>query len=240
MNRRIYIISKISNTMMSSITISQTCTVKDRFIELWHRLGGNNANQEYKLLEEQYSQKHRKYHNLNHIKEVLEEFDKVRHLAENPNAIELAILYHDIIYYPKRSDNEIRSAIFLQKVASRSKIEKHIIITACNIILATNYNINPKTVDQKIISDCDLASLGKSWKKFYKNSKNIKQEYSELKFEEYTTNRIKLMKEFLKNKQIYNTKDMRKLYESQARKNLNLSINILECELWSQRNYRPK
>jgi predicted metal-dependent HD superfamily phosphohydrolase len=57
-----------------------------------------------------YSEPHRHYHNVQHIEECLREFEFGQHLAADPAAVELAILFHDAIYDPRRSDNEEQSA----------------------------------------------------------------------------------------------------------------------------------
>jgi predicted metal-dependent HD superfamily phosphohydrolase len=42
-----------------------------------------------------YSEPHRKYHTLQHLAECLAHFEAVRHLAEHPGEIEIALWFHD-------------------------------------------------------------------------------------------------------------------------------------------------
>jgi predicted metal-dependent HD superfamily phosphohydrolase len=45
-----------------------------------------------------YCEPQRHYHTLQHLEECFAHFDKVRHLANNPAAIELALWFHDSVY----------------------------------------------------------------------------------------------------------------------------------------------
>ena len=57
-----------------------------------------------------YSAKSRHYHDMNHICGMCDCWDLFKHKLKNPDEIFMAIIYHDIIYKPTRSDNEEKSA----------------------------------------------------------------------------------------------------------------------------------
>lgn len=57
-----------------------------------------------------YSEPHRHYHNFHHIADSLAEFDRARHLAREPLAVELAIWFHDTVYDTRAGNNEEQSA----------------------------------------------------------------------------------------------------------------------------------
>lgn len=80
-----------------------------------------------------YSKPSRVYHTLPHIVHCFLEFDSVKHFLKNPEAVELAIWFHDIVYetslelYPF---NEERSVGFLleffrNKYERQAKINLH-------------------------------------------------------------------------------------------------------------------
>jgi len=209
-----------------------------RFSNLWNELNAKNAEYEYALLKENYSTPKRYYHTLeNHIQKVLFEFDNVKHLATNPKAIELAIWYHDAICYPKRMDNEERSAELLLSLEIRSGINSQVIQESYRLVLATkhdrlntNYGFLPLSMDEQIIIDCDLASLGKSEKEFAENNFKVWKEYSNVPKEIYAEKRIEILQEFLNRKTIYNLNFFKDRYERQARINLTKTINNLKKE----------
>src|SRR5689334_9923752 len=60
----------------------------------------------------------RKFHNIGHIDDCLERFDDVRRHLEDPDAVELALWFHDAVYVPGDATNERRSAeLFLSHAA---------------------------------------------------------------------------------------------------------------------------
>jgi len=63
-----------------------------------------------------YQEPIRHYHNLDHIRHCLGEFDLFRNLSRDPDALETAIWFHDAVYDPTRDDNEARSADLARKV----------------------------------------------------------------------------------------------------------------------------
>src|SRR4051794_10155353 len=64
----------------------------------------------YEQLISAYTDKSRHYHSLDHIIECLREFDNVRDQADDPDAVETAIWFHDAVYDGQRHDNEEKSA----------------------------------------------------------------------------------------------------------------------------------
>lgn len=70
----------------------------------------------FTLVEKHYSEEHRSYHTMDHLKELYGHFDINKHLVhEKYHPIVLgAIIFHDIIYYPAARDNELQSANFFR------------------------------------------------------------------------------------------------------------------------------
>lgn len=67
-------------------------TQEQRWTTLWKHLGAQgDASVAYNDLVARYSEPHRAYHTLEHIGHCLDELEQVRHLAINPDAVELAL-----------------------------------------------------------------------------------------------------------------------------------------------------
>jgi predicted metal-dependent HD superfamily phosphohydrolase len=151
---------------------------------------------------------------------MLSEFDSIKYLAKNPEAVELAIWYHDIENYPWCKDNEKRSVQILLGLKDRAGIADKVLDYAKNLIMITEYVQEPITVDEQLIVDCDIASFGKSSIEFEISNSNIRKEYSFVDLSRYTKGRQDILKRFFDKKRIYYTDEMHDKYEIQARKNI--------------------
>src|SRR5258708_252314 len=85
--------------------------LRARWAELWRRLvAAPQGVPEVNELFAAYDAPARSYHNMRHIQQCLEEFDAHLGMAQSPDAVEVAIWFHDVVYDPKRHDNEERAA----------------------------------------------------------------------------------------------------------------------------------
>ena len=167
-------------------------------------------------LRERYAEPHRHYHNQAHIDAVLAEFATVRHLAEHPDEVELAIWFHDLIYDPRASDNEAKSAEFAIARLTPLGIPTDRIAA---IIMATATH-EAVTIDEQLMVDCDLAILAADSARFAAYDAAIRQEYAWVPEEQYTPARAAVLRRFLDRPHIYHSAHFRERYESRARANL--------------------
>ena len=83
-------------------------------LERWHKLmrglGAPESNDVYTELVSAYSEIHRRYHVVQHVEDCLIQFDGAAEIANEPDEVELALWFHDAVYKPTSSDNELKSA----------------------------------------------------------------------------------------------------------------------------------
>jgi len=182
----------------------------------------------YVSLQIRYSEPHRAYHNLKHIKSMLDNFDSVRQTAEAPDALEWAIWCHDVVYDPQRKDNEELSAIESNRLTRASGLSQDFADLAASLIMATAAH-EPKTRDEALIVDLDLAILGAPEPDFDAYEGQIRSEYSWVPEQDYRVGRSKVLQTFLDRDQIYTTQPFHHL-EQAARSNLKRSLAALEVE----------
>lgn len=74
---------------------------------------------------ENYNEPHRYYHNVNHVQSMLKEVDELRRDLDvhEIGILTRAIVYHDVIYDPRRQDNEERSVEFMRQHCSFMEME---------------------------------------------------------------------------------------------------------------------
>jgi predicted metal-dependent HD superfamily phosphohydrolase len=176
---------------------------------------------------EKYSEKHRAYHNLSHIKALLSQAEIYKEKFEDFESIQLSIWFHDVIYNPKKFDNESESAKIATEFLSKLCVPKDKIEKIGAMISATaKHNSNGLNSDGKLFLDLDLAILGQNRETYQNYSKAIRKEYSFVPWFFYKRSRRKILERFLEREILYFTKEIHKTYETQAR--LNLSNEIKE------------
>ena len=206
-------------------------TDKNKFLDLWQRIDAKGDGLlVFQKLKELYSEPQRKYHNANHIHQCLEQFEYARHLPNDSEAVEMAIWFHDAIYEPKASNNEMRSAKFALNVLRLARLSDWFNMTVYALIMHTRHLTQPQKTDAQVLVDIDLSSLGKPWKEFLKDSQNIRQEYSFISNEIFYPERAKILRRFLKRPAIYLRQFFHEKYEEQARENLKRWIREFGCQ----------
>lgn len=197
----------------------------DRWLLLWKRIEAKGDPKEiYNKLVTLYSEPHRVYHNLSHIEHCLNELGQASHLLEHPDAVEMALWFHDAIYNTKTNDNEEKSAELACQILKKAGLSDAFTQKVCGLILATTHEIVPSGIDAQVMTDIDLSSLGKPKKEFDSNSLKIRKEYAWVPEEQFKNGRAAILLKFLKRPTIYSTSFFRQKYEYRARKNLIRSI----------------
>lgn len=192
----------------------------------WHALLGhytsdeNELNKLFESMVRHYSEKGRYYHNLSHIKALLESSDSISDI-ENRAAVRLAIWFHDVIYETAKSDNEEKSAEMAVSALSKFSAPANIIEAVRDMILATKtHAADSLTKDAKIFLDLDLLILGTREEIYKAYSEAIRKEYSWVADPLYRNGRRKILESFLARKSIYFTEDLATRYDMQARHNI--------------------
>jgi predicted metal-dependent HD superfamily phosphohydrolase len=219
-----------SRTGIQKVERSQTVKVpgQEQWFALWQRAGlRGDAPGCFERLMDLYSQPHRAYHNGRHIADCLQEFDSAKHLAENVNAVELAIWFHDAIYDPRATDNEERSAELAAECLVKAEATSHLVRQVRELVLATKHTRVPANEDEKLLVDVDLSILGQSEERFAEYEAQIRQEYVWVPREVFNSKRAEILEQFLARPTIFSTEWLQAKYEEQARRNIEASIRNL-------------
>ena len=185
----------------------------------------NEIQQKWLDLEKAYSKKSRHYHNLTHLKEMMESFEIYRNKLQYPNEILFSIFYHDYIYKSSKKDNELKSAKFAQEILTgNSNLNQQLVFDA---ICATQQHLHNKIQDINWLIDFDLKILAKDWEDYKTYFEQIRKEYRIYPDFLYKPGRAKALKHFLENEFIFQTEEFRGLYEEKARTNIEKEISLL-------------
>lgn len=180
------------------------------------------------MLQEKYSEKSRFYHNLSHVKALLQSLESFKHKIQDPHAIRFSMWFHDVVYDTTRNDNEEESARLAAEMLGKLHASLTTIEMVRDLILATKgHRGKDLSEDAKLFLDLDLAILGTREETYKKYSKAIRAEYAWVPELVYRTRRSEILKSFLDRERIYFTDEMRTRFEEQARKNMICEIKSL-------------
>ena len=140
------------------------------------------------------------------------------------NTLLFSIFYHDIIYNPKRSDNELKSAQLASDRLNRLGLTNDQINKCYEQISATKEHINGAKIDTNFLVDFDLAILEDEPEKYIEYTKRIRKEYAIYPDLMYNKGRRKVLRRFLKMDRIFKTNEFKENLEERARENLRTEL----------------
>ncbi|WP_457417847.1 HD domain-containing protein [Roseateles sp. P5_E7] len=193
----------------------------------WRALGAAPSDSLHTELLDRYAERHRAYHSQQHLAECLALFDELRHLAERPAEIEIALWFHDAIYDVHRHDNEVRSADW----ARDALLDAGAAVDAADrveaLVLATRHSAAPATPDEQLLVDIDLAILGAAPARFAEYEAQIGVEYAHVPPAVFNEKRGAILAGFLARPALYGTPALGARLEAAARANLQAAIDSL-------------
>ncbi len=198
---------------------------------IWMKLCGTYTTDTHKAhhlwdeLQAAYGEKHRHYHNSDHLNHLLVELDGVRSMIRNWDAVLWALFYHDAVYRVARNDNEERSAALAATRMKDMGVAAAVIEKCTAIILATWAHEPHTDEDVNLFTDADLAILGASPELYTAYAHQVRREYSIYPDLLYRPGRKKVLQHFLDMQRIFKTEYFHSRYEQQARTNLSYELN---------------
>lgn len=198
-----------------------------RWSALCQRLGCPRSEGWWEVLERAYSEPHRHYHTAGHVDECLDLFDETTERPEHPDEVELGIWLHDVVYAPRRDDNEERSAEIAGQWLQSCGADAEVLARVRDLILATRHAEAPATHDQALLQDIDLGILGASSERFVEYEAQIRREYRWVPGFVFRARRSEVLRSFVDRKSVYRTAWFRRHREAAARRNLSWAIDRL-------------
>ncbi|CZR63146.1 uncharacterized protein PAC_13043 [Phialocephala subalpina] len=182
-----------------------------------------------------YSEPQRKYHTTSHINSMLRCLSTSSSHSNNPTALKLFILFHDIVYDPQRHDNELQSIVVFETFADELSIPQDMHKTVDRYIKATiSHTIDPSDEpdeDLKLCLDFDLEVLSREEAEYRLYSSQIREEYRHFGEQEYAEGRVAVLEKFLGRERLFFTDEFYEKFEERARRNLQFEIKELRAKL---------
>jgi len=206
--------------------------LRSRFVTLWKRcrlIDGDGADPGpvWNGLLASYSEVHRHYHGICHLEHCLEQHDLASDRMDDPDAVEMAIWFHDIILEPQAPDNEQRSAELFQRVAAGA-FDREFIGRVIALIMATTHREAPLTPDEAVMVDIDLSSFGLPWEGYLRDTLALRRENPQLPDARYYRAHRGFLDALRGRTRIFFTDFFYRRYETGARDNIDRYLGKLD------------
>jgi predicted metal-dependent HD superfamily phosphohydrolase len=171
----------------------------------------------------------RGYHGWSHPLALLALHAEVEPLLRDPEAVRCAILLHDAIYEPRRTDNEGRSAVLAARMLG-GLVPDDTLARTVRLIEATARHAIPadlpcdEAADMALFLDMDLSILGASPSAFDAYEAGVRHEYRDVPEAAFRKGRAAILEGFLARDALYLSDWGRARFEGAARENLKRSI----------------
>ena len=200
-------------------------TLDEAWQQVWQTLAPNQAMPDLQTVLNAYAQPQRHYHTTQNLQECLLWWQRCQNHMQAPAEVALALFYHDIVYDPKRSDNELQSAntmlAHLQAYlpeASTERIYRWILATAHHGQQTTLSDADD--ADLKWVLDIDLGILSADAERFQEYERQIRMEYRHVPLLIYRCKRRQILRDFAQTEYLYHTDYFRQQLEKVAKANL--------------------
>jgi predicted metal-dependent HD superfamily phosphohydrolase len=167
-----------------------------------------------------YTEPHRHYHTLEHLGEM---FRVVARLpVANPQAVQLAVWFHDVVYDPRAKDNEDQSAVRVAEWLAPLGVPPDVLARVAELVRATAHLAADagSDADTDALLDADLAILAAAEHRYQRYAADIRREYAWVPEDAYRTGRLAVLESFLARPRLFRTELMFAEGEAAARRNL--------------------
>ena len=139
-----------------------------------------------------------------------------------------AIWMHDVIYDPRRSDNEARSADFSRELLASLGAPDHFVGEVARLVMSTAHHAPDEgDVNGQVLADADLAILGAPADRYGRYVREVRAEYAHVSEDDWRTGRAAVVKTFLDRRHLFHARSLREAREAQARDNLRTELVAL-------------
>ena len=195
----------------------------------WQGIGARSAGTElHHRLVAAWSEKHRHYHTLQHLRECFEHLEAVRAQARHSAEIAIALWFHDAVYDPQREDNEARSADWARASALDDGVPQATAQRLHGMVMATVEHLPQEDADTQLLLDIDLSILGAGPARFAQSNEQIRREYAHVAEPEWRVGRRRVLCGFLERPRLYGTEGFHATLEARARENIARELAALQ------------
>ncbi len=203
------------------------CLQWERFRALWKRCGAPvDPSPVFEDLWCRYCEPHRIYHTSTHLVHCFQQLDLAYALIQDPDAVEMALWFHDAIYTPGSSENETESAELFVR-AAEDHFRPSFVREVYELIIVTAHKELAQECNKQFVADIDLSSLGVDWEEFLRDTRALREEHADSSDAVYYVAHANFLNSILQRPRIFGTDFFYGRYEQRARENITRVLAVL-------------
>ena len=198
----------------------------DDLLERWRALTGDEVSGQELLT--RWSEPHRRYHDVDHLRSVLHIVDQLAGDAVDPDAVRLAAWFHDAVYSGRPGDDERTSAELAASILPALGVEAEKVAEVVRLVELTATH-EPAAADRNgaVLCDADLAVLGADPDAYATYAAAVREEYQDVPDEKFRAGRIAVLERFASRDPLFHTTTARSRWEQTARRNIDTELSLL-------------
>jgi predicted metal-dependent HD superfamily phosphohydrolase len=199
--------------------------------DAWAALAGDSptSRTEWAAVVAAWSEPHRRYHDLAHLAAVLGIVGELAGAAADPDAVRLAAWYHDVVYDPRRGDNEEVSAA-RARAGLRGLVDDDRLAEVERLVLLTaGHDPAPGDANGAVLCDADLAVLASPPESYATYASAVREEYGHLSDEVFAAGRAEVLEQLLALPALYRLPAVAESWTARARANLAAELSLLRA-----------
>lgn len=176
-----------------------------------------------------WAQPHRRYHDLEHLGEVLDAVDGLADDAADPAVVRLAAWFHDAVYDGRPGDDEEASAVLAERVlASLGVPADRAGRVAALVRMTAAHSPTDDDADAAVLSDADLAILAAPPERYARYAAAVRAEYAHVPDDAFRAGRAAVLRGLVVAPHLFRTAHGRAQWEHAARANVAAELATLE------------
>ena len=177
-----------------------------------------------------WSEPQRHYHDQRHLRECLTLWARWCEYSLRAGEVAIALWFHDAIYDPQGSNNELNSAAWAARSLVRAGADSDTAQRVHDLVMATQHDAPAalgSSPDAQLLVDIDLSILGSPPDRFERYDQDVRKEYAWVPGFRYQEARAQVLRRFLARPRLYRGEHAISLLEAQARINLAAALSRL-------------
>ena len=145
---------------------------------------------------------------------------------QDPDAVEMALWFHDAIFIPRSSENEKESAELFVRAAG-DHFRPSFVRKVYELILVTAHKELTQECNKQFVADIDLSSFGVDWEEFLRDTKAVREEQADSSDAVFYPDHAKFLNSLLGRPRIFGTEFFYGRYEQRAKENITRMLTEL-------------